>query len=126
MSLLGLFASIALLLASVSSDGVMHHSVAQRTHEIGVRMALGAQPANALLMVLGRGVLLAAVGLGVGLLGASGLTGLIVSLLYGVQPFDPATFSAVSILLIVVAGLASLIPAWRATKLDPLSALRFE
>jgi predicted permease len=126
MSLLGLFASIALVLASVGMYGVMHYSVAHRTHEIGVRMALGAQPADVLRMVTGRGVSLAAVGLGVGLLGAWWLTRFMSSLLYDVKPSDPVTFSIVSILLIAVAALASLIPAWRAIKLDPLSALRFE
>jgi predicted permease len=126
MSLLGLFASIALLLASVGMYGVMHYSVAQRTHEIGVRMALGAQPANVLRMVVARGVSLAAIGLLAGLLGAWWLTRLMSGLLYDVQPSDPLTFGIVSILLITVAALASLIPAWRAIKLDPLSALRFE
>jgi putative ABC transport system permease protein len=106
--------------------GVMHYSVAQRTHEIGIRMTLGAQPANVLRMVIGRGILLAAIGPGVGLSGAWWLTKLISSLLYGVKPSDLATFSAVSILLITVGALASLIPAWRVTKLDPLLALRFE
>jgi putative ABC transport system permease protein len=126
MSLLGLFASIALVLASVGMYGVMHYSVAQRTHELGVRMALGAQPANVLCMVVGRGVWLAAIGLGVGLSGAWWLTRLMSSLLYDVTPSDTFTFGIVSILLIAVAALASLIPAWRAIKLDPLSALRFD
>ena len=126
MSLLVLFASIALLLACLGMYGVMHYSVAQRVHEIGVRMALGAQPADVLRMVIGRGVVLAAAGLGLGLVGARWLTRLISSLLYGVEPSDAATFAAVSILLVTAAVLASWIPAWRATKLDPLAALRFE
>lgn len=125
-SLVGLFASIALVLASVGLYGVMHYSVVQRTHEIGVRMALGAQPADVLRMVIGRGVLLGIVGLVVGLPGAWWLTRLTSGLLYGVKPSDPGTFAAVSSLFIAVAALASLIPAWRAVKLDPLSALRFE
>jgi predicted permease len=126
MSLLGLFAVIALMLASVGLYGVMHYSVAQRTHEIGVRMALGAQPVDLLRMVIGRGVLLGAFGLAVGLSVGWWLTRLISGLLYSVEPSDPQTFAAVSTLLIAVAALASVIPAWRAIKLDPLSALRFE
>jgi putative ABC transport system permease protein len=126
MSLLGLFAVIALMLASVGMYGVMHYSVAQRTDEIGVRMALGAQPVDVLRMVIGRGVLRGAFGLAVGLSVAWWLTRLISGLLYSVEPSDPRTFAAVSTLLIAVAALASVIPAWRAIKLDPLSVLRFE
>ncbi|MBV9035718.1 MAG: FtsX-like permease family protein [Acidobacteriaceae bacterium] len=125
-SLVGLFASIALVLASVGLYGVMHYSVVQRTHEIGVRMALGAQPSDVLFMVIGRGILLGAAGLALGLPGAWWLTKLISGLLYSVKPSDPGTFVAVSSLLMIVAALASAIPAWRAIKLDPLSALRFE
>src|SRR5438874_12880836 len=113
MSLLSLFASIALLLACVGMYGVMHYFVSQRTHEIGVRMALGAKPADVLRMVVGRGILLATLGVAIGLSGAWWLTRLISSLLYGVKPLDPATFIAVPILLFAVAGLASLVPAWR-------------
>ena len=126
MSLVSLFALVALVLACVGMYGVMHYSVSQRTHEIGVRMALGAQASNLLGMVIGRAILLAVVGLGLGLSGAWWLTRMISSLLYGVRPSDPLTLGAVSVLIIAVAALASLIPAWRATKMDPLSALRVE
>ena len=126
MSLLALFALIALTLASVGIYGLMHYSVAQRAQEIGVRMALGARPVDVLQMVVRRGVLLGASGLVVGLSGAWWLTKLISGLLYGVKPSDPATFATVSTLLIAVAALASLIPAWRAIKLDPSLALRSE
>jgi putative ABC transport system permease protein len=125
-SLLSLFALVALVLACVGMYGIMHYSVAQRTHEIGVRMALGAQPADLLRMIIGRATLLGVVGLGMGLSGAWWLTRLISSLLYGVSPSDPLTLGAVSVLVLVVAALASWIPARRAAKLDPLSALRVE
>jgi putative ABC transport system permease protein len=123
-SLVSLFALAALVLACVGMYGVMYYSVAQRTHEIGIRMTLGAQPLDLLRMVIGRATLLASVGLGVGLSGAWWLTRLISSLLYGVKPSDPLTLGTVSVLIIAVAALASLIPALRATKLDPLLALR--
>jgi predicted permease len=126
MSLVSLFALVALVLACVGMYGIMHYSVLQRTHEIGVRMALGARAADLLRMVIGRATLLASVGLVIGLSGAWWLTRMISSLLYGVKPSDPLTLGAVSILIIAVAALASLIPAWRATRMDPLSALRVE
>jgi len=124
--LLTLLSLIALILPSIGIYGVMHYSVAQRTHEIGVRMALGAQPRDVLYMIIGQGVLLAAMGLGAGLAGAWWLTQLLANLLYGVKQSDPVTFGAVSVLFTIVAILAGWIPAWRATKVDPLSALRCE
>jgi putative ABC transport system permease protein len=124
--LLSLFSLIALVLASVGIYGVMHYSVAQRTHEVGIRMALGARPASVVRMVIGQGLLLAAIGLGAGLVGAWWLTRLLSSLLFGVTASDPVTFAAVSILLVVVAILASSIPAWRAARVDPIAALRCE
>lgn len=124
--LLSLFSLIAVVLASVGIYGLMHYSVAQRTHEIGIRMALGAQAGNVVRMVIGQGVLLAAIGLGAGLAGSWWLTRLLSSLLFGVTASDPVTFAAVSILLVVVAILASSIPAWRAARVDPIAALRCE
>ena len=124
--LLSLFSLIAVVLASVGIYGVMHYSVAQRTHEVGIRMALGARPASVVRMVIGQGLLLAAIGLGAGLAGSWWLTRLLSSLLFGVTASDPVTFAAVSILLVVVAILASSIPAWRAARVDPIAALRCE
>jgi putative ABC transport system permease protein len=126
MLLLSLFASIALVLASAGLYGVVHYSVVQRAQEIGIRMALGAQPANVLRMIAGQGLALAITGLGLGTLGALWLTCVLSGLLYGVGPADPVTFGAVSALLTAVALLASCIPAWRATRLDPGLALRFD
>jgi predicted permease len=125
-SLLGLFSLIALVLASVGIYGVMHYSVAQRTHEIGIRMALGARPGDVLRMVIRQGLTLAIAGLAVGLAGACWLTGVLSNLLYAVSPADPPTFLSVSFLLTAVAALASAIPAWRAAKVDPLLALRHD
>ena len=102
----------------------MHYAVAQRTHEIGVRMALGARRGNVVRMVIRHGISLAAMGLGAGLVGAWWLTRLLASLLFGVSANDPVTFGAVAILLTAVAILASSIPALRAARLDPLPALR--
>jgi predicted permease len=124
--LLSLFSLLAMMLASVGIYGVMHYSVAQRTHEIGVRMALGARPANVVGMVIGQGISLAAMGLVAGLAGAWWLTRLLASLLFGITASDPLTFGIAAILLTAVAVLASLIPAWRAARVDPLAALRCE
>jgi putative ABC transport system permease protein len=124
--LLGIFAVLALLLASLGIYGVMAYSVAQRTRELGVRVALGATRENVLGLVLRQGIVLAGLGAIIGLAGAFGLTRLIASQLYAVKATDPATFAGVTVLLLVVAIGATLVPALRATRIDPLVALREE
>jgi putative ABC transport system permease protein len=124
--LLGLFASLATLLAAIGIFGVMNYSVTLRTREIGLRMALGAQPARVLMLVLRQGLLLTLVGIGTGLAGALALTRLMSGLLYGVGASDPTTFAAIVPLLAVVSLVACYIPARRATRIDPLIALRYE
>jgi len=124
MLLLGSFGTLALLLAAIGLYGVISYSVAGRTREIGIRMALGAERGAVLGMVLGQGARLAGLGLVIGLISAWGVTRLMASVLYGVEATDAATFSAVSVLLSAVALLACYLPALRATRVDPMSALR--
>lgn len=126
MLLLAAFGVLAVLLASVGMYGVISYSVMQRTQEIGVRMALGAERGKVFRMVLGQGARLAGLGVAIGLVVALGVTRLMSSFLYGVQSTDPFTFAAVSLLLLVTALLASYLPARRATRVDPIVALRYE
>jgi putative ABC transport system permease protein len=126
MLLLGIFAVVALTLAAVGIYGVMSYAVAERTHEIGLRMALGAQTADVLGLIVRQGMLLAVTGLVVGLVASFGLTRLMTSLLYGVSATDPLTFIAIPVVLTGVALGACLIPARRAIKVDPMVALRYE
>jgi ABC-type antimicrobial peptide transport system permease subunit len=126
VSLLGSLSVLGIFLAAVGLYGVVAYLVNRRTHEIGVRMALGARPGDVLRMVLGRGIRLAGLGAGVGLVAALAVARLMSSRLYGVKPFDPLTYAASAAVVVAVALLASYLPARRAAKVDPVVALRYE
>jgi putative ABC transport system permease protein len=126
MFLLGIFAGLALLLAAVGIYAVMSYSVTQLTHEIGIRMALGARQSDVLSMILKQAARMALIGLAIGVAGALLATRVLQSLLYGVRAYDIATFLTIGLLLSTVALVASFMPARRATRVDPLVALRYE
>jgi ABC-type antimicrobial peptide transport system permease subunit len=124
--LLSLFGIVALVLAAVGLYGVLAYAVSQRTHEIGIRMALGAQKRNVLSLVIRHGMRLALIGVCLGAAAAIALTRVLASLLYEVAPTDPLTFASVAFLLLAVAWLACWLPARRAARIDPMEALRCE
>jgi ABC-type antimicrobial peptide transport system permease subunit len=126
MILLGVFAALALLMACVGIYGVISYLTAQRTHEIGLRMALGAERRHVLQMVLGEGAKMAVLGVGIGLAGAFVLARFLANLVFGVSTYDPLTFAGVAGLLVLVALVACFIPALRATRVEPTTALRWE
>ena len=124
--LMSLFSSITLLVAAVGLYGVISYSVSQRTQEIGIRMALGAQPRDILGLVVSQGLVLTVLGVAIGLVFSLGLTRFLASQLFGVTPNDPVTFGVITLLLVAVALLACLVPARRASQIDPMVALRYE
>jgi putative ABC transport system permease protein len=126
LALIGIFAVLSVLLAAIGVAGVMAFLVAQRTQEMGIRMALGAQRADVFGLVLRQGMRMTFLGMLIGLAGAFGLTRLLSGMLYGVKPGDPLTFALVSAFLIVVALVACWLPARSATRVDPMVALRYE
>ncbi|MCU1287094.1 MAG: hypothetical protein JWO13_3444 [Acidobacteriales bacterium] len=126
MLLLGIFAALALVLSAVGVYGVMAYSVTQRTHDIGVRVALGAQRSDVLQIIMKQALRLAAIGLGLGIFGALVATRALSSMLFGVKPADPSTFVGITLLLTAITILAGLVPAMRAMRIDPVTALRFE
>ena len=126
LSLVAIFAALGLFLAAVGIYGVMAYTVSQRTHEIGIRVALGAQSFDVLKLIVRQGMTLALIGIALGVIGSAALTRLIKGLLFGVGTIDPLTFVLIALLLAVIALLACWIPARRATRVNPLSALRQE
>ena len=126
LTLLTVFAGLSLLLALIGIYGVMSYTVAQHTREIGIRMALGAQPRAILKLIVGRGLFLVGIGVVIGVLASFGLTRFIENMLFGVKPTDPLKFAAIVLLLAVVALLACLVPAQRALRVDPIVVLRHQ
>jgi putative ABC transport system permease protein len=126
MLLLGLFAGVALFLAAVGLYGVVSYTVSQRTQEIGLRMAIGAEPGQVMRMVVGGGMKLALLGVALGIAAALGLANLVAAMLFGVTPFDPVSYAATAGVLLVVAALACYLPARRAMRVDPIIAMRHQ
>jgi ABC-type antimicrobial peptide transport system permease subunit len=124
--LLGGFAALALLLAAIGTYGVLSYMVAERRREIGIRMALGAAQGSVLAQVMRQGLVLTTIGIVVGLIGALALNRVVAALLFGVRPTDPATFAGVIATIAIVAAVACLLPAWRASRVDPIVVLRQE